>query len=803
MSNLPDVLLALTPRYSAEGWEAILSEPSWLAALAVLVLVSIWTAISVAWREQRALQPGRWKWLAALRVISILFVLALLASLQRRPVSEQVDSSRVVVLIDSSTSMSFAKGLQKSDALSSSQTSRSAAAIEASKELGTLLSESHRMVSARCGELVSYYSLASDEEMQPTEISSSTETIEDFYFPLDSESRLGESLQKILEDYSSTPLSAVILLSDGRTTDGISAAKVAEDYETKGVRIHTVGFGSLVEPKRIELKSLSVPRQVQVRDPFEATIRLNAMGGFSGSVEVELLLLETTIDNEKEIPLEEALKTAQVLKGLTINVSASEAVVTEKVELDPPDVGKYQLIAKLNHDGQTKLLDARFESIDKKLQVLLIASAPLRDYRFLRNQLFRDDSFEVDALLQSAASGISQDVRTVRESFPVDIEELNVYDVVVAYDVDWLSLGDEAVDLLRTWVSQRGGGFLVIGGIVNSFQLVEQPPESALATLLPVRFRADPLALVVTPSASTKEQKVIVAPEAESTDFLQIGTDLVPDKQPWDELKGFYQNAPTAELKLGSTPYLLMGDSESGIAQDATLLSDQFFGAGRAGYLATPEMWRLRKIDEKIYTAFYTRYLRHLARGRLQGASVIANLYFDREQYQIGQTISARLIMRKDVLQSSEQQELNVVWNLPDGKRSTQTLHPLKGQLGSFETSWVAGQEGQYRLSVRLPRVDEPLIATTESILPPRESAVRTQDVDYLRELAQTTGGVYLDSSEELTKLVELTPSRAETRLLLGPLDEEFGDRIARYLLISLTTTLAIEWLLRRWWRLA
>ncbi len=803
MSNLPIVLLALTPRYSAEGWEAILSEPSWLAALAVLVMVSIWSAISVAWREQRALMPGRWKWLAALRVISILLVLALLASLQRRPVSEQVDPSRVVVLVDSSTSMSFAKDTQTSEAPVSSQISRSAAAIEISHELGSLLSESHRMVSARCGELVSYYMPASDEETQATKITLSNETTEDFYSPLESQSRLGESLQKILEDYSSTPLSAVILLSDGRTTDGISAAKVAEDYATKGVHVHTIGFGSLVEPKRIELRSLSVPRQVQIRDPFEATIRLNAMGNFSGTVDVEFFLLETSTDQEKEIPLKEAINAAKVLKGLTIDVSAGETVVTEKVELDPPQVGKYQLIAKLIQGGQTKLLDARFESIDKKLQVMLIASAPLRDYRFLRNQLFRDDSFEVDALLQSATGGISQDVRTVRESFPIDLEELNEYDVVVAYDVDWLSLGDEAIDLLRTWVSQRGGGFLVIGGTVNSFQLVEQPPESALATLLPVRFRADPLALVVTQSASTKEQKVLVAPEAESTDFLQIGTDPIPGKQPWNELKGFYQNAPTAELKLGSTPYLLLGDSETDIGEDATLLSDQFFGAGRAGYLATPEMWRLRKIDEKIYTAFYTRYLRHLARGRLQGASAVANLYFDREQYQIGQTMSARLVMREEVLQSSEQQELNVVWSLPDGKRTTQTLRPLEGQLGSFETSWVADQEGQYRLSVRLPRVDEPLVATTQSILPPRESAVRTQDVDYLQELAQATGGVYLDSSEELTRLVDQTPSRAETRLVLGPLDEEFGDRIARYLLIGLTSTLAIEWLLRRWWRLA
>ncbi len=798
-----DSLIAVAPRYSAEGWDAVLNEPTWLAAIIVLVLVSIWTSVAAGLREQHAIKRGRWKWLAGMRVISILLVLALLASFQRRPVSEQVEPSRVVLLVDSSNSMAFPNQLADENSSASAQASRSTQAIQATKELQTKLAANHRVMSGRCGEVVSYYTIAEQDGNSSSSQLKLKEDFNDFCRPLANESRLGDSLQAILQDYSSTPLSSVVLLSDGRTTDGVSATKIAEEYANKRVRLHTIGFGSQREPARVELRSLSVPRQVQIRDPFEVTIRLGAMGGFDGAVEVEILLSKESELEEDRFSIVERAENADLLEVVTFNISETETIVSEKVELSPPPIGKYQLITRIKSGNKTKFLNTIFESVDRKLQVLLVASAPLRDYRFLRNQLFRDDSFELDVFLQSASGGISQDVRTILETFPIDLEELDQYDIVVAHDVDWIDLGEEATDLIRDWVSKLGGGFLVVGGAVNSFQLVEQPSETALATLLPVRFREDPLTLMTSQSASSKSQIITIAPESESVDFLQISDDQSLATQPWGTLEGFYQRAPAAELKLGSTPYLFLGDASSNLGESQTLLADQFFGAGRAGYLATPEMWRLRKIDERFYTAFYTRYLRHLARGRIQGSAAVANLYFDREEYQIGQTMSVRLVMRDDVLEASDQNELSIDWAVPNGERRTLPLRHLEGQIGTFESSLISDQEGKYRVSVDLPRVAEPLIASAQSILPPRESAVRTQDVKYLRTLAESTGGVYLESKDDLQELVQQTPSRAETRLILGPIDEEFGNRIARNLLIALTVMLAFEWLLRRWWRLA
>ncbi len=79
--------------------------------------------------------------------------------------------------------------------------------------------------------------------------------------------------------------------------------------------------------------------------------------------------------------------------------------------------------------------------IDRKLHVLLIASGPMRDYRFLHTMLNRHSSIDVDVWLQTVstvtAGQVSQDARKILVDFPRTPSELFDYDVVVAFDPDW------------------------------------------------------------------------------------------------------------------------------------------------------------------------------------------------------------------------------------------------------------------------------------------------------------------------------------------------------------------------------
>jgi len=58
----------------------------------------------------------------------------------------------------------------------------------------------------------------------------------------------------------------------------------------------------------------------------------------------------------------------------------------------------------------------------------------MREYHFLRNQLYRDHSTTVDVLLQSGKSGMSQEAQKILDDFPATREEMYDYDCVVAFD---------------------------------------------------------------------------------------------------------------------------------------------------------------------------------------------------------------------------------------------------------------------------------------------------------------------------------------------------------------------------------
>ena len=64
----------------------------------------------------------------------------------------------------------------------------------------------------------------------------------------------------------------------------------------------------------------------------------------------------------------------------------------------------------------------------------------MRDFIFLRNQLFRDKEIISDVWLQSGKPGISQEANEVLYKFPETADELFEYDAIVAFDAPILTI---------------------------------------------------------------------------------------------------------------------------------------------------------------------------------------------------------------------------------------------------------------------------------------------------------------------------------------------------------------------------
>ncbi len=75
------------------------------------------------------------------------------------------------------------------------------------------------------------------------------------------QSRLGDGLRHVLTELRGARPSAIVLFSDGQTTEGEGLAKASEMAARKGVPIFTVGVGSAEPARDIELTELLVERR--------------------------------------------------------------------------------------------------------------------------------------------------------------------------------------------------------------------------------------------------------------------------------------------------------------------------------------------------------------------------------------------------------------------------------------------------------------------------------------------------------------------------------------------------------------
>ncbi|MEM1305649.1 MAG: hypothetical protein AAGG46_12170, partial [Planctomycetota bacterium] len=362
----------------------------------------------------------------------------------------------------------------------------------------------------------------------------------------------------------------------------------------------------------------------------------------------------------------------------------------------PPAVGSYVYTVRLAEiadetNREDNVRHASVEVVDRVLHALLLAGGPTRDYRFLRDQLRRDDAFEVDVLLQSSTPGAVQDADRVLTEFPATPEETRAYDVIVAFDPDWRALGDSVQERLEAAVSEYGSGLLYAPGPVHTPRWLGSRDPSRLKALLPVGMPDRWVALSVSSEASRLRSPIELTSAGTEAEFLWIAGGRAASLQAWQAFGGFYRCFPIQSIKPGAVVYAktqpLAGGDAAAAAATGVVLAEQFFGAGRVMVLTTSELWRLRSEEPAHFTTLTTKLLQHLAQGRLLASGAGGSLLFERGRYRVGDTV----VLRASRLKTDASQPLNaqVVEPGSGGVRSV-TLAPSEARPGDWTARWIA-----------------------------------------------------------------------------------------------------------------
>ncbi len=500
------------------------------------------------------------------------------------------------------------------------------------------------------------------------------------------QTRLGDGVRQVLTELRGAPPSAIVLLSDGQTTEGEPLSKVADLAARKGVPLYTIGLGSSEPARDLELTELLVDDVVFVDDAVRFQVKLSARGFENQKVVVQLKERQPNSDDPKS---------DRVLESKQVDVPRDGR--PERIELvyRPTTTGERTFIIEV--ERQPRELQTENNRIERvitvrkeKLKVLYVNNDPRYEFRYLKNYLEREETIELNVVLLSSDPEYSEQDRAALPTFPASKDELFSYDVVLMGDADTTFLSQSHMQNLVQFVTEKGGGVLFIAGDLFDPLSYRGTP---LELLLPIELAdaRNPTAV----GTSLKSYRPELTLEGRSNPIFRLGENDVASMQIWKDLPELYWYFE-APRKKPAAVVLAEHETATGGEGKLPLIVYQFLGAGKVMFHAFDDTWRWRfRAGDRYFGRFWLQTIRFMARSRLVGQRQ-AEIQTDRRRYQRGQPIQFRVRFPNPGLAPAGSDVTVQFQRKGQGPRKL-TLKLVPGTRNVFEGAPPSGRRGRVR----------------------------------------------------------------------------------------------------------
>jgi hypothetical protein len=753
---------AITPRIRYEQpW------PQWL-----FLLVAVGGVALVAWLYRR--EPGAPPWyrglLAALRILLVFLAMFLLSEAVLSV--DRTGLPTFVVMVDDSASGSIVDPYEdpklQAEAEALARVAGRPKPDRLAVGLGWLLRDDARLARGLAkNQKVKFYRV-SDAAVPVAEVDTpdalpdalkALKAVE----PTGEQSRLGEGVRAVLDETRGVPPTAILLLTDGRTTDGAKLAEVAELARKEGVPLFTIGLGDVRPARDLELTDLQVDDVVFVNDAVRFEARLMARGfvgpgGEGGGQSVAVRLKRRPKDAADDGNLE-TLETVQV------PIPPDGRPQRVEIRHTPTEVGPVRYVVEV--EGQPReiepgnnRLERTVDVRDEKVKVLLVEGRPRWEFRYLKTYLERDDTVALDVVLQSADDAYASQDRSALPGFPPAKDGeggLYSYDVVILGDVDPSYLNAQQMTDLAAFVTEKGGGLLLVAGeLFNPVSFKGKPLEPLLPILL--QGARNPTATGVAIDAF----KPALTPEGLGHPIFRLGPDEKTSQQIWDNLPPsyWYFEAPNRQPTA-----VVLAEHPTAVGPNGRLpiLIYNYAGAGKVLFSAIDDTWRWRlRVGDRFFGRYWVQTIRFLARSKLVGNRQ-AEIATDRLRYRRGQPVEVQVRFPNPAL-ARDVRSLTVEVAREGQPTRKVTLRPTPGSRAPnlFEGTMPPLAEGRY--TARLlppPALPGDLPSAEFRVDPPAGEFVRVEmDREDLSAAAKGSGGRFL-RWDEADGPVPVEPSEA------------------------------------------
>lgn len=592
-----------------------------------------------------------------------------------------------------------------------------------------------------------------------------------------SATRIADGLRQVMAESSTLPLGAVVLLSDGAENSGGIDLDTVTEIRRRRIPVHTVGFGRERPARDLELTdaALAVRALPDSRLTAEVSFRQYGYEGQKARLAVR--------DGEK------------VLASQEVTLKADGAAQTHALTFDAGKAGPKSLRVAVEplageenseNNAVTRLLHVR----EARPRILYVEGEPRWEFKFIRRAAGEDQGLDLVTILRTTQNkiyrqGIS-DPKDLEAGFPATAEELFAYQGLIVGSVEAGYFTAAQQELIREFVSRRGGGVLFLGG---RFGLSEGGWDGApLAEVLPVTL----------PGGKGTFHRVQTDFEPTAAGLAGVICRLEEDgarsAARWKEMPLLADYNDAGDPKPGAV--VLMETAPEG-RRRAPLLAVQNYGRGRAAVFATGGSWRWKMLQDhgdRSHQMFWQQLMRYLvsdAPGQVTGTTprpVIAD--------------EGRVELRAEARDKEfrPRTDLSVEARIlgPDGSASVTPLSPRPAEEGAYSAEWSAEKPGAYVVEV-VARLGQEEIGRDVFQFRREDGAAEhfrtSQNRELLEKLAEQTGGRYFTAAGARKLAAEISYSEAG---ITTRETKDLWNMPAVFLLALLLR--GSEWVLRRKW---
>jgi len=585
---------------------------------------------------------------------------------------------------------------------------------------------------------------------------------------------IGDSVLEVLNASRTTPLGAIVLLSDGSDNAGqLDAAQLAE-IARFGVPIHVIGIGREQMPEDFELENVLAPSMTLPGSKVAARVAIRHDGAGIAHVRVT--------DGDK------------LLAANDITLSKDANLTTSWIDFNLNDTGYRELrfsIAQgphereLRNNERTRLVNVQSEVAP----VLYIEGEPRWDYKFMRRALEHDNSVRLVSLLRTTTNGIYRqgvdNPNELKDGFPRTREELFKYDALIVGNIQAAYFTHVQQQLIQDFVNLRGGNLLMLGG---SNTLSDGGwMNTVVNDVLPVHL-FDKGSSKGT-SFHRAQAQVVLTPRGQRESWLKLADNELDNVKQWNSLPLLADYQDVGTLKPAASSLLSIKFEN----REQPLFVTQTYGRGHASTLATGGTWRWRMLlplNDQRHEIFWRQLTHHLVSNVPQQNELTANSQAD--------YIYVRAALRDKSYLPQRDANVSAVVTLPSGYTETLLLRPVADQPGLYAAEFEPQASGTFYIEMMARRGNE-VIGTARTAVHHEHGAAEffslRQNRALLEQLAQATGGHYwtLATLAGLPEAIRYSPAGVKEQQT-----KPLWDMPINFLLLILLKT--TEWILRRKW---